>query len=259
MSRLFLTVNALQCKKGQVYPETESDWSRPELQKILNLSGVSGIVPESYNYQDVVNLLIDRLNIQKPIIYALSTDKEILFNSQTVEIDQKTDTLNVGPYAILQKMEKHHDCETIWNSFFQYFHKAPRFLMEQVSPEQLNEKQVKIIKLEGKIQALEKQLKESYAGRMTAQFEEANELLKTYRMKIVEENQKNFEMQLKNDQLNKQIQQHEAQLLQYQNQINGIRSQLMTANDTTSTDLLEKLSNLKQKLAACESKIRYSF
>jgi hypothetical protein len=247
MNTLYLTVNAFQCKKGKVFPEFESDWTRSELEKILSLSGVSGTIPNTFTYNDIINLLIDRLNVQKPAIYALNTHKNIILNSQTVEVSG--DLLTIGPYAVVHKLED-ESCEHIWDVFFKYFHTSQRFVMEKISPEQLREKQLKIIQLQDKVEKLEKQLKEGNIGRLTAQFEEANQLLKTYKARIVEETQKDFDTQLKNTQLMRNVQQLEAQILQYKSSIDKIRSKLGQNWEQS----LDELAELKRRLEECESK-----
>ena len=87
MTVLYLTVNVFQCKTAVLYPEAESNWQTTELIKILNLSGVAAKLPHSYQYNDCVNLLLERLNIQQPVVYAISLKQEmrfsVLLNSQT--------------------------------------------------------------------------------------------------------------------------------------------------------------------------------
>jgi hypothetical protein len=234
------------CKIGQVFPEIESKWSFSELVKVLKLSGITGNLPKEYTYNDIVNLLIDHLNMQSPAVYALSTADHIILNSQTVQIVR--DSLNIGPYAVLQKLQR-NECQHIWQVFFQHFHTEPkRFAIAQITPEEMEKKQLKIVELQSKIEKLEKKFASSHVGQLTKQMEEANRVLKSYKTRLNNETQKETDNQLKVIELNRKNQQLEAQIYEYKIQLEKIRGSLGQNWETT----LDKLGDVKQCLANCQ-------
>lgn len=78
MQKLVLVINVIdQCKKGIVFPESENEWPREELVKILQLAGIVGLVHGIDNtYVNLINMLLYKLNIQTPRIYALCLQSE---------------------------------------------------------------------------------------------------------------------------------------------------------------------------------------
>jgi len=217
--------------------------------KILNLSGVAGQLPDHFLYDDLVNLFLERLNVQRPAVYALSTENAVLLNSQTVEV--KGELIYLGPYAVLRNL-KQKSCDEIWEEFSHYFNsQAPRFIVMETPPERLREKQVKILELEAKLEKLEKKFKSSDGGRMRKQFDEANQLLKMYKSQIVEEKQREIDAQAKNMELIRQVQTLQAQIEFHKETMAKIRAHLGDHWETSLT----VLQDTKTKLAECQKQM----
>jgi hypothetical protein len=217
--------------------------------KILNLSGVVGQLPDHFQYEDLVNLFIERLNVQRPAVYALSTENAVILNSQTIEISGEL--INIGPYAVLHNLE-HNRCEAIWEAFMHYFNsQSRRFIVLETPPEKLREKQLKILKLEQKLEKLEREHKASEGGRMQKQFDEANKLLRLYKSQLVEEKQREIDAQTKNLELVRQVQILQAQIEQHKETMTRLRTNL---GDNWETSL-DELHQTKAKLEACHKRL----
>jgi hypothetical protein len=217
---LYLTVSVFECKKGQLFPQ--SDWTSGELRKILHLSGVTGTLPDHFDHESYVNLLIDRLNIQRPPVYALSTSEAVIVNSQTVQV--QGDRLNIGPYAVLQTIHD-HTCQHIWHEFISHVNRVgPTMTIVAVSEEKLREKQNQILLLEQKLATLQ----ESDLGRMNKQLSETNHLLRKYRDQLLEEKKNHEADRDKNLSLLRHIEQLQAQLILEKEHMDRLRNQLIT-------------------------------
>lgn len=176
--RLDLVVNVFTCKQAQIYPESGSQWSKTELIKLLALTGAVGKLSDQYQYDDVVNLLLDRLNVQKPILYAMVVHghkSELVLKSQSVEISDQR--LRFGPFAELKTLSSTR-CEEAWSTFIEYMVSARLAVHAEIATEnpldRLDMRDMQIAQLKAKIAQMEEAAKQSENGRLRQQFEEAN-------------------------------------------------------------------------------------
>ena len=245
MVSLYLTVNVFDCKQGRMFPEHLSDWSSAELIKILRLSGVAGVLPASYQHNDLVNLFLDRLNVQRPVIYAITLlspqgtlkndDKyELILHSDSVQV--YGDTINVGLTSKLVRLSN-HDCEHVWKEFS----KLPGGF-STVIPMEIKEtdQRWQILQLTEKL----KKLENSDTGRLEEQLKETNKLVRFYRDQVNSGSKKAVTNNEKNSKLIREHQALQAQILLYQNQIDTIRKKLGQNWETELDDLLEAKSRL---------------
>ncbi len=246
MTTLILIVNVLdQCKQGQCFPEMESQWPREELLKVLSLSGIDAtMLPSHYTYNDIIQLFLDHLNVQRPQVYALCTETDLILDSQTVEV--RNNLVHFGPYSKIQKLAS-NDCRHAWTVFSQHTFIRRPFVMPE--PAAVTEKQMRILELEKEVNRLKKQAKESESGRMKAQFDEAENLLKTYRAQLKEERRKEMTVREQNMQLVRQAQVLEAQKQELTLQLKEARDKL---GKGATTETLQEIATLKQRLADCE-------
>jgi len=213
MTSLHLVVNVLSCKSGQVFPEIKSDWEKDQLIKVLALSGLTGKIPKSYEYNDIVNLLLEHLLVQKPFVYALYVTNDhksdLITNSRTLEIVQNQ--INIGLYANLRPLHSVR-CEYIWDEFTKTMGSQDRFIIDENPPEIIYKQQAEILQLKQKIEKLEKQIKFSEVGQSEQALLETNKVLNLYKSRLENEKKTETATVEKNAKLIQQYINLEAQL-----------------------------------------------
>ena len=213
MTTLHLVVNVLSCKSGQVYPEIQSDWEVDQLVKVLALSGLTGKLPKHYRYDDVVNLLLEHLLVQKPFVYALylknDSKSDLITNSRTLEIVDRQ--INIGLYANLRLLHS-TKCEHVWDAFTKTMGSQDRFIIDQQPPEIIYKQQAEILELKQKIEKLEKQLQFSDVGQNEQALRETNKILNLYKSRLDNEKKSDSVTQEKNAKLIQEYIKLEAQL-----------------------------------------------
>jgi len=213
MTSLHLVVNVLSCKSGQVFPENKSDWEPDQLIKVLALSGLTGKIPKSYGYNDIVNLLLEHLLVQKPFVYALyltnDNKSDLITNSRTLEIVYNQ--INIGLYANLRPLHSIR-CEHIWQEFTKTMGSQDRFIIDENPPEIIYKQQAEILALKQKIEKLEKQLKFSDVGQSEQALRETNKILNLYKTRLESEKKTETATVEKNAKLIQQYINLEAQL-----------------------------------------------
>lgn len=251
MSSLTLIVHVLdQCKQGVCFPEAENVWPRDDLIQILNLSGIMGPLPASYNHEKLLQIFLDHLNVQTPKVYALRTETALVLDSSTLQVRQNL--LYIGPYAQLQPIES-HDCRHLWNVFWQ--HVNVRHDLRTPEPRAVLEKQMQILSLEKEVAKLKKQMKDSENGRLRAEFDEASQVIKALEAKIREERQQVTVLKEKNLTMAREAQVAEARTLDLREQLQRVRNKL-SVRTLSPEDLeraLDEVAALKQELVACQS------
>ncbi len=246
MVQLELVVNVFTCKKGPLFPENESDWTAPELIKILSLSGVVGKLHSNHSYADIVNLLLDRLNIQQPLVYAVivhDRESSLLLNSQTVQIEK--DKLRIGPFAVLHPLHTHDSCEALWKVFITHVASGKdvsRRAVDRSNPiDQLDHRDLQILELKRKIANLEKAAPLTENGRLRQQLNESMRLLQNHQAKVEEKQAHDNQLQDKNQTLVQDYQRMEANVLLLRQEIEKWKGSR------------EELEAVKQQLKACRS------
>ncbi len=158
MNKLFLTLFVFDCKRGKIFPEESSTWSKKELLKILSISGVDiSQIDNHVSFNYIVNILLQRLNIQGPNVYSLDSGNNILFNSKSCVI--RDNILYCSPYSEWSTFYNNLSCEKSKNEFTRYQRKNYNlFTSSQIkksSPKVWKDNYKEIIRLKEKIKKLE--------------------------------------------------------------------------------------------------------
>ena len=251
MTTLTLVVNVLQqCKQGKIFPEHESEWPKTELIKVLALSGIVGHIPATYDYNDFIQLFLDHLNNQRPLVYALKVDHHtLILDSKTVET--RKDLLYVGPYA--KTLDSYASCESAWQKFSEYSAASmpsPIVKREGDLEAELDRTRIKLLDLQQENSKLKTSLTNTEGTRLKAQFDEANQLLKSFKEQIDTSKKKQAASEEINMKLSREAQVLEAQRMQYKTILQKLRDKLGTNWETS----LDELMTVKRQLAECERK-----
>lgn len=251
MTSLYLIVNVFQCKQGQVFPHANSAWSDTELWKVLALSGLEGPVPKGYSKEDLINLLLGRLNVQRPVVYAIRTENDVILNSQSMEV--RGQLIHVGPYATLSPLTSgQKSCEAVWPVFIKYANQQlRRFIIAKEPSEKIRTLQIKIVELEQEIGRLKKVASHSKTNQLERQFQEATQVLKYYQTQLRQAQQAKPELEQKNLSLRKHIETLHAQKLQLEQKLQKVRQ---TLGDNWETKIHE-VQRLKEALAQCRERL----
>jgi uncharacterized protein YnzC (UPF0291/DUF896 family) len=244
---LTLVVNVLgSCKKGVCYPESETEWLRLDIVKVLNLSGIVGELPgEKYTYEAIVRMLIDHLNVQVPKVYALVMDSSVILDSSTVTI--RNQMVHVGPYAKIKQVDN-LECDHLWSVFHAYV----KTRQEYRPPEsrEVMEKQARIIELQSQINQLTKHIKESNVGRLQSELDEQNTVLRALYRQLQEEKALRVEAHDKNLNLAMISQQSRLRQEYLEAKLQEIRKKLgkLTSSDEDLFETIASLASVKQEL-----------
>jgi vacuolar-type H+-ATPase subunit I/STV1 len=251
MTSLHLIVNVFQCKQGQVFPQSKSAWSRSEMWKVLSLSGLNGPLPEDYSTEDLVNMLLTRLNVQRPVVYALRTEDAVILNSQSVEV--RGDLIHMGFYAALSPLSSGHKaCDAVWSVFAKHTNEElRRFTIVKDEPEKIRELRMHVVELEQKVEHLEKAAAETGQNRLEQQFHEADQLLKHYRAQLRQAQEAQPELEQKNLALRRHVETLNAQKMQLEQQLQKVRQ---TLGENWETKIHE-VQRLKEALARCRERL----
>jgi septal ring factor EnvC (AmiA/AmiB activator) len=243
---LYLTLNIFDCKRHQCFPEVDSKWSRADLIRVLHLSGFQKEFPDHVTYSSIIAALLDRLNVQKPIIYALDTGTNILLNSQTVSVVHNT--LEIGPYALLHRFSEEATCDDVWKVFSEYARVEGKiYVINQETPESLRKKEEKIVVLQERVKKLEQELTNSETGRLTKQFREASLMLRKLEGELVEEKKKMATIENKNYDMVKNVMKLEAETKRYNDKLDVLRQKLGVNWEQT----IDEIHETRQALLNC--------
>lgn len=258
MAEITLVVNVFGCKEAVLFPEAKNKWPREELIKVLQLSGVAvENLPRHSQHEELVNLFLERLNVQNPVVYALVYGREdvdhVLLNSQTVEV--KGDEVHLGPMAGLHRIDQHHSrqqCDVLWSIFERYNRNHLKgFVVSDGSQATQYHQMLRIKQLEKEVSELKSDLKKSRTAKLKRQFDEANALLKMYKARMVEEKERLQETYDKNLALIREVEQLKSEVKIHEQALQKLRDTL--GNNWNSK--LQTLIRAKQDLSSCREKL----
>lgn len=117
---LTLVVNVWECKSGVLWPEEQSVWPKSELVRLLELTGVTGKVEGDHDR--LVNLLLSRLTLQKPVLYAIAietaSDSSVLLDAGKSQVRNGTWQEDFDMQK--RRVERGRGCEEIWGVFYDH-------------------------------------------------------------------------------------------------------------------------------------------
>lgn len=244
-----------ECQQGQLWPidsSSEAAWTKADLWKVLRLSG--GATEEEgssvVSHEELVNMLLARLHLQNPFIYAIRTTDALVVNSQSMQV--KASRLDLGLFSTLETLKVgERSCETVWKKFAHFFNQQKteqrRPGYRQIAmPEDVLKWQRKALELQTELKELKDRMKKSPKNQNFLLWEqrrdETEALLKQYREQLEKCQASNYKTQL--EQATAQRDLLERELQQWRNQLRA----------GNVGEALQNIQRLKQELKACQQK-----
>lgn len=244
MSSLYLTVNVFKCKRACFYPVSHCRWTLTELKKILYISGVNEFsLSEDLTFKEAVQLLIERLNVQTPLVYAIDNNSSVILNSQDMTL-QPMGKFNLGMLTVIQKLPS-VSCQKVWNTFAKHFQQhRTKYTIRNDPPTLL---------LWTKEQKKQQTLTDNHNNHLI--HFESQQMIDSLQRDVTKERKKQFQLQEKNLQLQRTIQTLTARHNFLQNNIDKLRSKLASQKGMDCTALLEELEDTKAQVTHCQDKL----
>lgn len=235
---LYLTVNVVKCKRACFYPVSHCRWTLTELKKILYISGVNEFsLSEELTFKEAVQLLIERLNVQTPLVYAIDNNSSVILNSQDMTL-QPMGKFNIGILTVIQKLPS-MSCQKVWDTFAKHFQKhRTKYTIRNNPPTLL----------------LTEETKQTSTDNHLIHFE-SQQMIDSLQRDVTKEREKHFQLQEKNLQLQRTIQTLTAQHNLLQHNMNQLRSKLASQKGMDCTALLEELEVTKAQVNNCQDKL----
>jgi hypothetical protein len=154
---LYITTNLAECNRVQIFPKNKSKYSKNQLRNIVESTNFK--VPSTWDYKNLIKILIHRLNIQSShIIFALDDGENIILDSQSIEV---YDQLVYGKDSKLQKITHPTTCHEIWKKFLDYQHTSLETSDKTSAINRMTivKSRENLVRLHEKIRSLENKLK----------------------------------------------------------------------------------------------------
>jgi hypothetical protein len=205
-----MTTNLAECNRVQIFPKNKSKYSKNQLRNIVESTNFK--VPPTWNYNNLIKILINRLNLQSShIIFALDDGENIILDSQSIEVYDK---LVYGKDSKLQKITHPTTCHEIWKKFLDYQHTS---LESSDKTNTINRMAIvksreELVQLHEKIRTLENQLKNGDEDKEV--LEEYQNRFKFLETQLTEKNDHFCTLKAKNRKLVLQLSSIQAEMYQ---------------------------------------------
>lgn len=254
MSALVLIVHVLDyCQQGICLPEAESAWPRAELNKVLNLSGIMGPLT-TYSYPQLIQLLVNHLNVQSPLVYALYTaERGLLLDSNGVVVrDQLWYEGLSTRWLRVESSAAATDCRQLWQRFAQHQQRPPAATTAHGGSSRAElEQQLRIQALERDIAKLQKQLQDSQGVRLEKEFQEAHQVIRALQEQLQQARQQTSALSEQNAALLREQQVQQARVLSTQTQLQQLRAELAQRSRSPA-----EVEELVREIQICQEKLR---
>lgn len=233
------------CQTGTLSPMAFNHWSADQLRQILALTGLPKL-PRHYNVAALMEKVVENLTTQSPVIYALTTQDQVLLNTDGVKVNAQG--IFVGAFtrkARLERTEPQH----AFNVFVRHLtEQSTTFLTPpQLYPdgETMLQKQHRIMELQKQLEACGKKLEKSNYDRVTKEFQDAQQLYQQLQHKIDTEARNLTELKMKNAALLRELEQRKAEVWAKEGALRLLREQLGDQWETRIREIPQKEAEVK--------------
>lgn len=251
MGKLYLTLSALQFKRGVCYPPEDSQWSESEIRKILALSGLIGDIPKRMHHLELVNLLLTQITLQTPAVFALDDGTDLIVDAGGMRL-VKGGTMDSSLFARRLRLKK-KAAKDVWNQFISAHTKARvhQTVMQARAEHQVAEQKDKLLRMSDHITDLQSELAACRNRQDTRSYDELTKMVEIRRRAYNDEATKAFQGQQQNADLVRQVQALKAQMRKGE-------ADLALARDTLGDDWIRqigKVKAIKEELIQCRSNL----